>query len=978
MSYEALANGFTAWINVRLFEIDRQFSDIFVELFLDTNLKLLLESLTGETLQKMKSLDELTEMQIYHQVKWFVEEVKKHEIIAKFTKIDYWSVAQRRLDKVLNLLWNLIVHDICFTWERYVQLLHAENKVVCSVPLKWTPKVPPADKKQPMPESTLNLIAILEDLSRKSKSSIINMEAPAEVDFEPYPGHEKAKEYNTKIPKQGRLFYPPPKKCILDQINELLQMTSAGQKHLVKRLEDLWNSHVMCNLLNAFLPGCFTTEIILNDRWATSLAIKTLDNLLHISSSFSVDDLHEANLQAVCAYMCSICMAGYKYRQSKAVVNSVKKLNLEIQLTTYHLEEFSAEKLGLQEFVEQMNLKAKRQELENELSWLKSNYDLEFCERWVMHAYMVRENLTRIILKKKRDRFEIVRVPRSMALRDFCLSMGINLLLTKGNGFYQTNIKESLLHTRKIVLLKKETGEFFDDFSGVPSNAVRNLLNLPTSESIEVDSNVRVGFQLFFETKSKNKVLKANSLFLYQVFPGTNAPWHEQLLRAVKVRDHPAVKNLLFFFMDAFPEAINFREPSSGNTALHYACQIGCSETVELLLENGALVNTKNKCGHTPFFLAVQSYHRNICKLLIEWGCDLHDKDNRNQTAMDVIRNEEMKNFIIGHSSFCSSMVKSVLEGKMEKVQMVVERHKQGNKLLQSLQSRCIDGSTLLHVAAYFGERDLIKELLDLKVNVNVLDYKGATALHRCRDKKTVQLLLSYGADINWIDFDGNSALHKLSYEATGEKDQLDCLQFLLSFKSSEIWNKKGLLPIQCAAMQGRTEVIQLMLEGNENVRKDTEEILLKSQTLSPLYLAVANGHLECAKWLASKSFTLNPGEGVDLMFSILFEDVNVKDNIQTLDFLAKSGVKLDTLSKNGNSVLHLAALRNETYEILTKLLSSGAYVEVTDIEQRTPLFYSIFAINLHGASLLIDYDVYVGKSPDASPRTKTLKGTVE
>ena len=57
-------------------------------------------------------------------------------------------------------------------------------------------------------------------------------------------------------------------------------------------------------------------------------------------------------------------------------------------------------------------------------------------------------------------------------------------------------------------------------------------------------------------------------------------------------------------------------------------------------------------------------------------------------------------------------------------------RTKQGSIFID-LRSRCIQGSTLIHTAAHFSNLKAIKELLLLKIDVNQLDYKGATALHR-------------------------------------------------------------------------------------------------------------------------------------------------------------------------------------------------------------------------------------------------------
>ena len=60
---------------------------------------------------------------------------------------------------------------------------------------------------------------------------------------------------------------------------------------------------------------------------------------------------------------------------------------------------------------------------------------------------------------------------------------------------------------------------------------------------------------------------------------------------------------------------------------------------------------------------------------------------------------------------------------------------------------RCINGSTLLHTASYFGAIPVLKVLLKERVDVNLLDYKGATALHRARDPETIKVS---SGDIGW------------------------------------------------------------------------------------------------------------------------------------------------------------------------------------------------------------------------------------
>ena len=53
---------------------------------------------------------------------------------------------------------------------------------------------------------------------------------------------------------------------------------------------------------------------------------------------------------------------------------------------------------------------------------------------------------------------------------------------------------------------------------------------------------------------------------------------------------------------------------------------------------------------------------------------------------------------------------------------------------------RCINGSTLLHTACYYGHIPAIRELLAQRVDVNLRDYKGATPLHRAKNPDVMQV----------------------------------------------------------------------------------------------------------------------------------------------------------------------------------------------------------------------------------------------
>ncbi|XP_040268960.1 ankyrin-3-like [Bufo bufo] len=674
-------------------------------------------SFTGKSLRRFDSFDGLTQQQIITRVEWFVTEMKNYDVLPKNASIDCKSIALQKPEHVLNLLLKLVSHDLLFTWERSSQLMHLDDKVVCSVPFKWTPEIQPSVKQQPKLRSVSSLLDSLDALTNRTEQpSLEEHSSQDSAVWKAFPGHEVALGYKKDILKGRRTNDPNPEQCALQMVNALLKEASKDTISEISRLEDLVHTNVICSLVNYFLPHTFAIQIILDDRWAVNVALKTLEKLLFITSSFSCDDLTKGDLQAVCAYVCFICMAGFKYKQSRSVVNYNKQLSFRTELAMSRLKIFSSENLELNQFAEKNDLQQKVIEMKN------------------------------------------------------------------------ANI--------------------------------RKLIHLPLLESAEVN------------------------------------PEHYQ--------DY--------------------------------------EDTVLLLLENGASLNKRDRNNHKALYYAMRGQHRDICQLLIEWGGRVWDQSSGQLSPSTSKHN--LKEFCKEYSERWKTAVSRILKGDTGLLKRIVEDQETGKSTMASLRSRCIDGSTLLHVAAYFGEEECVETLLKLHIDTDVVDYKGATPLQRSRDAKTMQMLRNYGADVNWKDDDGNTALHMVCYGEPGQPTRMDSLQFLLSHKAStRKYNKKGLLPIHCAAIQGRTDILQALTEFAPKEREHITEHLTKRDIPSLPYLALTNGHLESAK-----------------------------------------------------CPLHLAACHVENYEILALLLSCSAEVNALNKDLITPLFNATNSSNFHGAKLLIDY----------------------
>ena len=70
-------HGFTSWINMRLMPFEQGLSNILTDLMKGTNMKLLLQSVTGTTTEKIQSFEKLSQEQIRTRCEWAVKHLKE-------------------------------------------------------------------------------------------------------------------------------------------------------------------------------------------------------------------------------------------------------------------------------------------------------------------------------------------------------------------------------------------------------------------------------------------------------------------------------------------------------------------------------------------------------------------------------------------------------------------------------------------------------------------------------------------------------------------------------------------------------------------------------------------------------------------------------------------------------------------------------------------------------------------------------------
>jgi ankyrin len=354
-------------------------------------------------------------------------------------------------------------------------------------------------------------------------------------------------------------------------------------------------------------------------------------------------------------------------------------------------------------------------------------------------------------------------------------------------------------------------------------------------------------------------------------------------------------------------------------------------DVIQLLLEHGADVEALNDEHLTPLHVATRYPCSRAVRILLKHGANIHARNKADQIPLQNLLADISDD---GPGTYAIDVIRSFLEHGMD-----VDSSMNGSH------------STMLHMASYWRNLELIQLLLNHGANINAQSTEDQTPLqklganiwdHRPQDDEIeiIRLLLDRGADADSsMDSNHSTMLHWALYWQSNK-----LIQLLLDHGANiNAPNKKYQTPLQKwwtnisnhGLWDDDIDVIRLFLEHGADVDSS-----INSNHSTMLHMALYWGSLAVVQLLLDHGANINlrneKGQ-TPLHQTLIGIDDDVGDHFfDSIRFFLEHGANVDALDNDQSTPLHVAS-KYGSLKAAKLLLEHGASVHLENNEGQTP-----------------------------------------
>lgn len=373
-----------------------------------------------------------------------------------------------------------------------------------------------------------------------------------------------------------------------------------------------------------------------------------------------------------------------------------------------------------------------------------------------------------------------------------------------------------------------------------------------------------------------------------------------------------------------------------GRTYIFWAAYRGNVELVQYLIDNGAKTNITDDKGSTIINFAAGAGQKNtkVYDLLLKHGADLNKDLTLSGANALLLAAPHDKDFSLMNYFISKGLDINSVDSKGNGVFNYAA--KTGNiTLMDQLIKKGIKGNDNAFIFASQGARgvtngiEVYKYLESVGLNPNAVSKEGETPLHtiasKSKDMDVITYFINKGVDVNQQDAHGNTPFINAASQNNLEVVSL----FSKTVKNVNQTNKKGESALALAVANNSSDVVAFLLDNKADVSvvdnnggNDLTAYLM--QSYSPKKEDEFNQKLQLLK---NSGFEFGkPQTNGNTLYHLALD----KNDLSVLKFIKQFNSDVNAKNNEGNTPLHMAAMKANNTEILKYLISIGAKKDTT------------------------------------------------
>ena len=457
----------------------------------------------------------------------------------------------------------------------------------------------------------------------------------------------------------------------------------------------------------------------------------------------------------------------------------------------------------------------------------------------------------------------------------------------------------------------------------------------------------------------------------------THTSTKRHALAEASIQGHSSIVNLLVEQGSLLEHA-----DVEGNTALHHACRNGHLAVVKSLIKNGALIDLPGPEGQSALHLAMEGPHQNVVMLLLQHKADVSSRDATFRTPLHLAASQ-------GNVAMCAYLLNegAQLDSREAQsrtpLQLACEAGHYELSQMMLDQSR-LKATNMTFLTAFFaavehGHVRIAESFFSQGLKLQELkrdSYKPLTKAAKSGCLAMVELMVQENCDVHAVDDKGWNALHFASYY--GHYHIIERL--FASGTSAKATTSRKETPLLLAVKENHFPVAERLL------RRNNDSNLMKTEDdygQQAVHHAARTGSVEIFNLLMSNAGKISVENSfgwqplhiatayghLELVKGLLEQGANIEEK------LGSSSIKKDQTHKivesgfraearwpyPGSRPLHLACEYSHEH-IASFLIGKGAKMEASCVEGWQPLHHAAY----FGSSRLVETLLQGGVNPHA------------